>query len=211
MVVICLGPVCIPLWPVIALTVKPLWDRFVPQAWKESLARTWNRISHRICQRRKASEGKSLLHDQDNTYVRVIATRNDYESAIEESHKRPIIIKFTAEFCGPCKLIAPHFEHHALQLRDKMGFYELDIEALDSIALEVGVSSIPAFHVIQGGQKKLELVGSNLEKLEKLVREGQLSKNRSRYFETQSSLLYNYPEKQKFMPLVGRIVDKRPQ
>jgi thioredoxin-like negative regulator of GroEL len=180
MVVICLGPVCIPLWPIIALTLKPAWDRFVPDSWKQSLSRLWTRITDIVCAKRKDADSlaKKKRNTSDTACIGHIQSVKDFDNALAESHKRPIVIKFTAGFCGPCKLIAPHFELHAINLQSRIGFYELDIEALDSVALEVGVSSIPAFHVFVGGNKKAELVGGNVEKLDKLIED---INNQSKY------------------------------
>jgi len=170
MVVICLGPVCLPLWPVIALTVKPLWDKVLPDSWKQAIVKFWAALLAMVCPKR--STGKSKPHKQSGgskASVKHITSRADYENAINKSESQPIIIKFTADFCAPCKLIAPEFEKHAQRLHAKMGFYELDIETLDSLALEVGVSSIPAFHVISAGKKLDGLVGGNIDKLESFV------------------------------------------
>jgi thioredoxin 1 len=173
MVVICLGPVCIPLWPVIALTLKPIWDRFVPDDWKEYLSKLWNRLIEFVCGKRKAYQKPSMRDTvaSGTPAVQNITTLAEFEAVMADSHKRPVIIKFTADFCGPCKLISPHYELHAIRHHSKVGFHELDIERLDSVALELGVSSIPAFHVYVSGKKKAEVVGGNVEKLDRLIKD----------------------------------------
>ena len=173
MVVICLGPVCIPLWPVLALTLKPIWDRLVPEAAKEWLIAFWIKLRDTVCPRRSTpAKTKPLTAPKAVGAGRIVKIESEeqYKAAVVASKKRPAVIKFTADFCNPCKLVAPRVLDLAHELEGKADFYEIDIEQLEDLAIELGVSSIPAFHVIASGTKQAEVVGTNIEKLRESIR-----------------------------------------
>lgn len=167
MVVICLGPICVPLWPVIALTVKPLWDRFIPDSFKGKLDRSWTKVRSYICPARKKADGQQPVKhvkDQGDT-DRIIKISSDQEYRTLISGPRPVLVKFTADFCGPCKTIAPHVSELASRFSDQITFCEVDIEEFDDIALSAGVSSIPAFNLFMKGKKSDQVIGTNVPKL----------------------------------------------
>lgn len=170
MVVICLGPICLPLWPLIALTVKPVWDRVFPVTTKQWLHSNWTKLQDCICRRRSNSSVRHKPAATGGSEVRNIQSEVDYSTLLSVSNELPVIIKFTAEFCGPCKLIDPVFRELSIGHRGKMVFAEIDIEQQDDLAIRLGVSSIPAFHVVKDSCKVEQLVGANAEKLESLVK-----------------------------------------
>ena len=171
MVVICLGPVCIPLWPVMALLVKPVWDRFVPDKVKSTLIQFWEKLITLFCSRRN-SRTKTIATGSisGNDLRRKVNSEEDFASLLNESNEHPVIVKFSADFCAPCKLMDPIVDELARSFRGKVQFADLDIEVLDDLAIKQGVSSIPAFHVIRGGKTVEKLVGANSEKLRDLAR-----------------------------------------
>ena len=163
MVVVCLGPVCIPAWPLVALALKPICDKFIPASVKAHLTRIWVRINQMLCSRRKTtitSKGGS----KSTGRIRRIRSEAEYDTISSASHCSPVLIKFTADFCGPCKQISPRFIELAGRY-SSISFYEIDIEELDELALKLGVCSIPAFHGLRGGRKVDEVVGANLQKV----------------------------------------------
>jgi thioredoxin 1 len=160
----------------VALLVKPVWDRFVPEKLKSKLVQFWEKLVNLFCSRRNPitkTIAAGPIPGQD--LRRKITSEEDYASILNESNKRPVIVKFSADFCAPCKLMDPVVDELARSLRGKVHFADLDIEVLDDIAIKQGVSSIPAFHVIQGGKTVEKLVGANSEKLRDLARKASTS------------------------------------
>jgi len=183
MPVICLGPVCIPLWPVIALAVKPLWDRFVPETIKNKLVALWIWILSLFCPQREirntSSKPRSFTADDSENIVTHLRSAEDFEK-IKKSDI-PVILKFTASWCGPCAQIQPQVDNLARKFAGKVIFAEIDIEELDELSLGLGVSSIPAFHAYKKAAKVGEFVGASSQKLQDLVElVGSNSKSKSK-------------------------------
>ncbi len=77
----------------------------------------------------------------------------------------PIVLKFSAEFCGPCKAIQPKFEEIAQKYKDNAVFVCIDIELLEDLAEKYEVRSIPTMIVIHEKKAIKRTVGGGLSAL----------------------------------------------
>lgn len=73
----------------------------------------------------------------------VLQNLDEYNNLVKTSEK-PIVLWFTASWCGPCKKIAPFFYETAKKI-DECYFYVIDIDNLDEIAEAYNITSIPTF------------------------------------------------------------------
>jgi thioredoxin 1 len=71
----------------------------------------------------------------------------------------PVLVDFTAEWCGPCKMMAPTIEEVAGDLDGKVKVGKLNTDGSPGIAGKYGIMSIPTLLVIQNGQVKAQKVG----------------------------------------------------
>ena len=78
---------------------------------------------------------------------------DEYEIKIKKDvSDKLIFIKFSADWCTPCKAVSSTYEQLAKENSDHI-FYELNIDAFEDITEEEGVSTIPYFLVYQNGIK----------------------------------------------------------
>lgn len=76
---------------------------------------------------------------------------------LKEAMKGLAVVDFSAEWCGPCKMLAPVLE----ELSDEIqaDFYNVDVDDNQQLAIQYGITNIPALLVMKDGEKKEILVG----------------------------------------------------
>ena len=71
----------------------------------------------------------------------------------------PEMVDFYADWCGPCKFVAPVIEELATELTGKADVYKVDVDKLQSLAAKFGIQSIPTVIVFNNGQAATTFVG----------------------------------------------------
>jgi thioredoxin 1 len=73
---------------------------------------------------------------------------------------KPVIVDFWADWCGPCRMVAPILEEISSKHGDKVTIAKLDIDANPQIAQQYQILSIPTMLVFQGGKPVKQVVGA---------------------------------------------------
>ncbi len=101
----------------------------------------------------------SIVHVSDETF----------ESKVLQA-SRPVLVDFWAEWCGPCKAIAPILDQIAVDFHDRIDIAKVDVEGSQSTAMKYGIRSIPTLMLFKGGVVEAQHVGIvSKEQLQKLL------------------------------------------
>ena len=73
---------------------------------------------------------------------------------------KPAIIDFYADWCGPCKMVAPIMEELANEYEGKIDIYKIDTEAQQELAGAFGIQSIPSILFIPVGEQPQMAAGA---------------------------------------------------
>jgi thioredoxin 1 len=72
----------------------------------------------------------------------------------------PVLVDFWAEWCGPCKMIAPMLDELAGELAGKMKVAKVDVDHNQKIAGDFGIRAIPTLLIFKGGVVREQMVGA---------------------------------------------------
>jgi thioredoxin 1 len=72
----------------------------------------------------------------------------------------PVLVDFWADWCAPCRALAPLIDQVAAELAGKLRVYKVDVEANQDTARRYGIQSIPTLVLFQAGEAKSQIVGS---------------------------------------------------
>ncbi len=89
----------------------------------------------------------------------VILNDDNFEQEVIKSDI-PVLIDFWAEWCMPCKMIAPIVEELAEEFDGKLKVGKLDVDSNPKISMQFGIRSIPTLLLFKNGQPVDQIIGA---------------------------------------------------
>lgn len=87
----------------------------------------------------------------------VVKVKNNDLSEAKE--KNLAFIDFSAQWCGPCKMLAPVVDELAEELQGEVSFYNVDVDENPALAQQYSIMNIPALVLLKNGEKAGMTVG----------------------------------------------------
>ena len=102
----------------------------------------------------------------------IAINQNNFEEVLASG--KPVVIDFWAEWCGPCRMIAPIVDELAAEYGEQVSICKCDVEENDEITVKYGVRNIPTIIFLKNGELVDKQVGACSkdalkEKIEKLL------------------------------------------
>jgi thioredoxin 1 len=86
-------------------------------------------------------------------------TEANFDAEVLQSTK-PVLVDFWAEWCGPCRAVAPILDEISNEYADKIKIVKLNTDENSALAIKYGITSIPALFVFVGGQVAKTIIGA---------------------------------------------------
>ena len=85
-------------------------------------------------------------------------TDDNFEQEVTASHQ-PVLVDFWAEWCMPCRMLAPTIEELANDFAGRVKIAKMDTDANRDVPTKLGISAIPTVILFKGGQVVQKFVG----------------------------------------------------
>jgi len=98
---------------------------------------------------------------------------DEFKKVLADAGDLLVVVDFFAEWCGPCKFIAPKLHELAEEFAGKVQVVKVDVDTADDVAAHCGINCMPTFHFYKNSTKVTEFSGANADKLRSTI-EGNL-------------------------------------
>ena len=89
----------------------------------------------------------------------MVGSDAEFESLVSQS-KLPVLVDFWADWCGPCKMVAPELEKVAAQAAGRILVAKVNTEDLQQTAARFGIASIPTMALMRDGREVNRISGA---------------------------------------------------
>lgn len=97
-----------------------------------------------------------------------ITDQKEYTEIITDNEL--VFIDFHAQWCGPCKRIAPYIEELS-DIFDHIKFVKVDVDQMEELQNQFKISAMPTFVLLKNGKEQTRIVGCDKDKLKQMLKE----------------------------------------
>jgi thioredoxin len=109
-------------------------------------------------QKQKQKQTVEIKHLTEAEFIKKVYDVNAGAQAVSKS-KKPVIIDFYADWCGPCKRLAPHLEQALVDYKGKIEIYKVNVDKEKALAQKFNVRSIPLLLFFPAKGKPEQVLG----------------------------------------------------
>jgi thioredoxin 1 len=92
-----------------------------------------------------------------------VVTDKTFETEVLKS-KEPVVVDFFAEWCGPCKAMAPALDQVATEMAGKIKVVKLDVDQNPGTTMKYGIRAMPTLMIFKDGKVAAQHVGALVQK-----------------------------------------------
>jgi thioredoxin 1 len=89
--------------------------------------------------------------------MKTVLTKDNFDSFVKSD--KTVIVDFYADWCGPCKMLAPILEEISVEYGDKALVGVINVDEQMELAMRFGIQSIPTLHIYKNGELATKQVG----------------------------------------------------
>jgi len=93
----------------------------------------------------------------------VVVSDASFEKDVLQSSE-PVLVDFFADWCGPCKAMAPALEQVATEMKGKVKIVKLDVDANPAVTQKYHIQAMPTLMIFKDGQVAAQRVGALVQK-----------------------------------------------
>lgn len=97
------------------------------------------------------------MEEQMASYI--MLNDENFESEVINSNK-PVLVDFWAEWCAPCRIIAPIVDEIASEFSDQLKVGKVDVDGNPQVSMNYGIRSIPTLLIFKDGKPVEQLIGA---------------------------------------------------
>ncbi|XP_070791602.1 thioredoxin-like [Pituophis catenifer annectens] len=94
--------------------------------------------------------------------------KKEFAEFLKSAGPRLVVVNFTANWCGPCKIVRPFLHELAVRYENVL-FCIVDVDLAEDVAVLCNIVVVPTFQFFMKGDKIFEVTGANKKKLEEKI------------------------------------------
>ncbi|CAL4092940.1 unnamed protein product, partial [Meganyctiphanes norvegica] len=102
------------------------------------------------------------------TMVHKVTGKDDFADQMKSAGGKLVVVDFFADWCEPCKMIAPKLEAMDSEMSDVV-FLKVDVDECEELAMEHQISCMPTFLFFKNGEKVATFSGANEQKIKETI------------------------------------------